>query len=444
MASVTSAIVEGSGGPEGQVDIETLRRRAIISCMIGNFLELFDFTIYGFLAASLGRAFFPAADPVTSILSSFATYGVGFIMRPVGGLVLGAYADRHGRKLALILSVTLMAGATAATGLIPSYAAIGVAAPVLLVLCRLIQGFSTGGEWGGAAAFLVEYAPPGRRGFYGSWQQFSIGLGSMAGSFAAFVASSALDQQSLDSWGWRIPFLFGFVLAPVGYYLRTRVGETPAFKHEVEVRHIAKTPVRAAFTTQLGAMFQAFGSTIIWTVGGFLFLTFMPVFAVQQLKMDQSVALAANTIAILLRTALTPIMGHLSDSIGRKPMLMFTALGFLLLSYPMFAWLVAAPGFLVLLVVQLVAGFLMAVFSGPGPAMLCELFPTNLRSTALSIGYNLATAIFGGFAPFIATYLVHLTGSPIAPVYYVVVTATVSVVTIWTIRDRTHVPLDRL
>jgi MHS family proline/betaine transporter-like MFS transporter len=335
-----------------------------------------------------------------------------------------------------------MAAGTVLIGILPTYSSIGVLAPVLIVLARLVQGFSAGGEWGGAAAFLVEFAPPGRRGFYGSWQQFSIGLGSMAGSLAAFLVSATLDQPSLDSFGWRIPFLFGFILAPVGYYLRTRVGETPVFKREAATQHLAASPVRAAFATQMGAMLTACGSTIIWTVGGYLFLTFMPVFAVQQLKISPGYALAANTIAILLRTALTPIAGHISDSIGRKPMLMFTALGFLLLSYPLFYALVSAPGFGILLIVQSVAAFLMAVFSGPGPAMLCELFPTRLRSTALSIGYNLSTAIFGGFAPFIATYLVHLTGNPIAPVYYVMGTAAVSVAAILTIRDRTHDALD--
>ncbi|SDR27847.1 MFS transporter, MHS family, proline/betaine transporter [Rhizobiales bacterium GAS191] len=429
------------------LDDAALRRKAILSCMVGNFLEVFDFTIYGFLAASVGHAFFPSGDALASTLSSFATFGIGFIMRPLGGVVLGAYADRHGRKQALVISVVMMAGATAATGLIPSYASIGVLAPALLVLCRLVQGFSSGGEWGGAASFLVEYAPDGQRGYYGSWQQFGVGLGTLGGSLFAFVMAASLDEASMNEWGWRIPFLFGFILAPVGYYLRTRVAETPAFQAELARRkttasgETVASPLRGAVATQRAAMLIACCSTIIWTVGGYLFLTFMPAFATQQLKLDARFSLAANTIAILLRTILTPFMGALSDRIGRKPLLLTAAGGFLVLSYPLFLWLVTAPSFAVLLIVQLVAGILMAIFSGPGPAMLCELFPTHLRTTSLSIGYNLAAAIFGGFAPAIATFLVRETGQPIAPVYYVLFAACISLIAISRIRDGAHRPL---
>jgi MHS family proline/betaine transporter-like MFS transporter len=423
------------------LDDAGLRRKAILSCMVGNFLEVFDFTIYGFLAASIGRAFFPSGDPLTSTLSSFATFGIGFIMRPLGGVMLGAYADRYGRKQALVISVLMMAVATAATGLIPSYGSIGILAPVLLVLCRLVQGFSSGGEWGGAASFLVEYAPEGQRGYYGSWQQFGVGLGTLGGSLFAFVMTAALDDVSMNAWGWRIPFLFGFILAPVGYYLRTRVAETPAFQAELAARKTVASPLRGAVATQRGAMLIACCSTIIWTVGGYLFLTFMPAFATQQLKLDARFSFAANTIAILLRTILTPFMGALSDRVGRKPLLLTAAGGFLVLSYPLFLWLVTAPSFAVLLIVQLVAGLLMAIFSGPGPAMLCELFPTHLRTTSLSIGYNLAAAIFGGFAPAIATLLVRETGQPIAPVYYVLFAACISLVAISRIREQAHQPL---
>ncbi len=227
------------------------RRRAVLSCAIGNFVELFDFMIFGFFAIQIGATFFPAGRPVISLLSAFATYGVGFVMRPVGAVIIGAYGDRHGRKVALVVTVGLMATATALTGLIPSFAAIGIWAPALLVLCRLVQGFSTGGEWGGAAAFLVEYAPPGRRGFIGSLQQFSVGLALIAATVSAAILNSLVDKQSMIEWGWRIPFIFGFVLAPVGYYLRTRVLESPAFDRTVSQHQLAATPVRDSFTIYL-------------------------------------------------------------------------------------------------------------------------------------------------------------------------------------------------
>jgi MHS family proline/betaine transporter-like MFS transporter len=306
------------------------------------------------------------------------------------------------------------------------------------VLCRLLQGFSAGGEWGGSAVFLVEFAPPGRRGFFGSWQQFGVALGSLAGSLSAFAMSSSLDPASLDSWGWRVPFVAGLLIAPVGYFLRQRVGETPRFKAAEAAHRLDVSPVRATFTRQWGGLLIAAGSTIVWTVGGYSFLTFLPLFAAQQLGIAPAMALGINSAASAVRIALTPPMGALSDRIGRKPMVATTAVGFLLLSYPMFAWLTTAPSLVALATVQFVAAILMAIFSGPGPALLCELFPLAVRTTGLSVGYNLVTAIFGGFAPFIGTWLVRETGQKVAPAYYVMVCAAVSLVAILCVRERSR------
>ncbi len=419
-------------------DVDVLRRRAIWSVVIGGFFELFDFSIFGFFAGAIGRTVFPGTDPVASTLATFATFGVGFVMRPVGGLVIGAWSDRHGRKSALVFTLLLMALATGATGLVPSYARIGVAAPVLLVVLRLLQGFSAGGEWGGSAVFLVEFAPPGRRGFFGSWQQVGVGLGSLAGSFSGFVLASVLSPAALDDWGWRVPFLLGLLLAPVGFFLRRRVGETPRFEAARTERRLDATPVRAVMRTQLRGLLVAGGATIIWTVGGYSFLTFLPVFAAQQLGMAPAAALGINSAASGVRIVLTPLMGALSDRIGRRPMVLATTLGFLLLSWPMFAWLVASPTLVTLACVQLVAAVLMAIFSGPGPALLCELFPLSVRTTGLSVGYNLVTAIFGGFAPFVGTLLVRLTGQRVAPSYYVIACALVSLAAIASMRERSR------
>jgi MFS transporter, MHS family, proline/betaine transporter len=419
-------------------ELDTLRRRAIWSVIIGGFFELFDFSIFGFFAGAIGRTFFPGSDPVLSTLSSFATFGVGFVMRPIGGLVIGAYSDRYGRKSALVFTLLLMALATGATGLIPPYVSIGIAAPILLVLFRLLQGFSAGGEWGGSAVFLVEFAPPGRRGYFGSWQQFGVALGSMAGSLSAFVMSATLAPESLDSWGWRVPFIVGLLIAPVGYFLRQRVGETPRFQAAAAERRLNAAPVRTALTSQLPAVLLASGATVIWTVGGYTFLTFLPVFAVQQLGISPAAALGINSAAAAVRIALTPPMGALSDRIGRKPMVLTTAAGFLLLSYPLFLWLTTSPSILTLACVQLMAALLMAIFSGPGPALLCELFPLSVRTTGLSIGYNLVTAVFGGFAPFIGAWLIRETGQKVAPSYFVVACAALSLMAILPMRERSR------
>jgi MHS family proline/betaine transporter-like MFS transporter len=421
------------------VDIEALRRRAIWSVIIGGFFELFDFSIFGFFAGAIGRNFFPVDDPVVSLLSSFATFGVGFIMRPVGGLVIGAYSDRYGRKSALVFTLLMMAAATGATGLIPPYSAIGIAAPALLVLCRLVQGFSTGGEWGGSAVFLVEFAPPGRRGFFGSWQQFGVALGSLAGSASGFLMSVTLAPASLDAWGWRVPFIVGLLIAPVGYFLRRRVGETPRFTAAEAADRLEMAPVRATFTTQLPNLLISAGVTVVWAVGGYSFLTFLPTFAASRLGIPLATALGINSAASAVRIALTPPMGALSDRIGRKPMVATTALGFLLLSYPLFAWLVAVPTAATLACVQFVAALLMAIFSGPGPALLCELFPLSVRTTGLSVGYNLVTAIFGGFAPFVGTWLARETGQKVAPSYYVIACAALSLAAIAYMRERAHI-----
>src|SRR6516225_7453836 len=223
-------------------------RRAVIACAIGQVFEIFDFVIYGFFAVAIGRAFFPSTDPIASLLASFATFAVGFLMRPVGAMVIGWYGDRFGRRKALVVTVGLMAVATGLTGLIPPYVSIGLLGPILLVICRMLQGFSTGGEWGGAAAFLVEHAPAGRRGLIGSLQQAATAIGAMCTTFSAAILTTMLSQEHFFAWGWRIPFLIGFVLGPVGYYLRTRVAETPAFERAVATRTITRMPLAEAFT----------------------------------------------------------------------------------------------------------------------------------------------------------------------------------------------------
>lgn len=423
-------------------DFERIRRRAILSCAIGNFVELFDFLIFGLFAAQIAANFFPGGDPVISLLSAFATYGVGFVMRPVGAIVIGAYGDRKGRKAALILTVGMMAGATALTGLIPSYASIGIWAPILLVICRLIQGFSTGGEWGGAAAFLVEYAPPGKRGLIGSMQQFSVGLALIAGTLTAAILNSVLDKEAMIAWGWRIPFILGFVLAPIGLYLRSQVSETPAFSKAVVQKTVASSPLRDALTIYRLPVLAAFGISVVGTVGNYTFNIFMPSFAATQLGIPAGSAYYASAVAAVVLTVLTPVAGWLSDQVGRKPVLLVSAIGYGLLSYPLFQYLVGTPTAMGLMVTQCISAALLGFYAGPLCAVLAELFPTKVRFTALSIGYSMAVTIFGGFAPFVATFLIRETGSPVSPALFVILAAVISTITLLLIKDPTNAPLD--
>jgi MFS transporter, MHS family, proline/betaine transporter len=438
MSQATAYLDQAIGSP----DLQRLRRRAIVSCAVGNFVELFDFVIFGLFATQIGANFFPNVDPVLSLLQSFATYGVGFFMRPVGAIVIGALGDLKGRKIALVLTVGLMATATAVTGLIPPYASIGIAAPILLVLCRLLQGFSTGGEWGGAAAFLVEYAPPGKRGLIGSMQQFSVGLGLIMGTLSAYLLNTFLDKEAMIAWGWRVPFILGFLLAPIGFYLRSRVAESPAFDRAVAQHNVASSPVRASLTLYARPVAAAFGLSIVGTIGNYIFNIFLPSFASGQLGIPASTAYLSTTLAAVILTVLTPFLGALSDKVGRKPILLVSALGYAVLSYPLFLLLTEMRSGTGLMLTQGISAVLLAMYAGPLCAVLSELFPTKVRFTALSIGYSLAVTLFGGFAPFIATFLIQQTGSPLSPSAFIVFGAVISAATLISIKDRTNAPLD--
>jgi MHS family proline/betaine transporter-like MFS transporter len=429
--------------PAGTADLDlATRRRAIISSAVGNFVELYDFLIYGLFAAQIAANFFPKGDPAVALLQAFAIYGVGFFMRPVGAIVIGAYGDKHGRKNALVVTVGLMAAATALTGLIPSYTSIGIAAPILLLLCRLVQGFSTGGEWGGSATFLVEFAPPGKRGLIGSVQQFSVGLALIAGTLTAAVLNGWLSKEAMIEWGWRIPFLIGFVLAPVGLYLRARVAESPAFSRTVAKNEVARSPVLESLSTHRLPVLAAFGLSAIGTVGNYTYNIYLPTMATQKLGIAAGTAYTSATIAAVVLTVLTPVMGWLSDKTGRKPILLASAVLYGLLSYPAFGYLTAAPDGTKLMIVQAISAALLAMYAGPLCAILAELFPTKVRFTALSIGYGMSVTLFGGFAPFIAAYLIDRTGNPVSPAFFLIFAAIVSTVTLALMKDRTNAPLD--
>jgi len=420
---------------------DPMLRRAIWSCSIGQVFENFDFVLYGFMAVALSRAFFPSEDPVAALLSTFATFAVGFLMRPVGAFVVGRYGDKYGRRRALVLTIVMMALATGIVGLIPTYETIGIAAPIALVLCRLFQGFAAGGEWGGAAVFLVEYAPTEQRGFISSFQQIGTGLGLLLATFSAALLSFFLDAQSFQAWGWRIPFLVGFILGPIGHYLRTRVAETPAFTRQIAKQTVARAPIREAFATQWGNMVTIFGVSIIPVCLYWVFLVFLPTFAVRQLHMNASATFFSTTLAGVIYVVVTPVMGALSDRIGRKPLFFACAGSSIVLSYPLFLLLVSWSTIWGLVLTQAVATLILTFSTGVACAVLSEAFPTRVRYSALSISYGLAVAIFGGFAPFIATALISATGDPIAPAYYVMVGGLLTLIALFFVREGAGKPL---
>jgi MFS transporter, MHS family, proline/betaine transporter len=425
MATVTNAVVRQTS------------RQAVSAAVIGNVLEWYDFAVYGFLASIIGKTFFPSGDDVSQLLAAFAVYGVGFLARPIGGIVIGRIGDTRGRKTALVLTIMLMAAGTVLIGLIPGYASIGIAGPLLVLIARLMQGFSAGGEWGGSTAFIVEWAEEGERGFLGSFQQCSVSAGLLLGSGVAALVATLLEPATMEAWGWRVPFLLGALLGPVGIYMRRNIDETPAYEKAM------RTPAAAADddVAPFWLAARAFGFTILWTVAFYIFLNYMPTFIKTYAKVSSAAALWSNTIGLLVLVVAIPIMGRLSDRIGRKPLLLACCVCFIVLPYPVFVLYLSAPPLGVIIAVQVVFGLIIAMFSGAGPAAISEIFPTRIRSTWMTTGYALSVAIFGGFAPYIATWLIATTGSPISPVYYVIAAAVVSTIVIARLKETAHEPL---
>jgi MHS family proline/betaine transporter-like MFS transporter len=384
---------------------------AIWTASIGNLLEWFDFGVYAYLATLIAAKFFPGSDPTASLLAAFAAYGVGFLARPLGGIVIGRLGDTQGRKAALVLTIFMMAFGTVGIGLLPSYQSIGIWAPILLVALRIVQGIAAGGEWGTSTAFIIEWSPPARRGFFGSFQQVSTAGGSLLGSATAAILTSSLTSSAMLEWGWRVPFLLGAVLLIVGVYLRQNAEETPSFEASRQVA-AAESVVSGA---PLGAL--AFGFTIFWTVAYYTLLAWMPTFTQKFAGLTPSQALWSNTIGLIAMIIAIPLWGALSDRVGRRPLLMASTLSIGILAWPVFSLMINSGALAVVMPIQILFGVLLALYSGPGPAAISEIFPTHLRSTWMSTGYSLAVAVFGGFAPFVATWLISATGAPLSPTY---------------------------
>jgi MFS transporter, MHS family, proline/betaine transporter len=401
---------------------------AVAAASIGNALEWFDFVVYGFFAVTIAKLFFPAADEAVSLLVALATFGVTYFMRPLGAIVLGDFSDRHGRKAALTLAIVLMTLGTGIIAVAPTYSAIGPWAPILIVAARLIQGFSAGGEFGIATAFLAEQHPE-RRGFFASWQFASQGLTTvLATAFGAALAAT-LSVDQMDVWGWRVPFIFGLLIGPVAYYLRHHVEETAEFRST----QIGTAPLREVFSDGKKRMLITFGTVVLCTVAMYTIL-FMPIYAVRQLGLPPSGSFLAALLTGSIQMVLIPVVGALSDRCGRLPITFASAVAILLAIYPMFAWLAAAPTLGTLLIFQTMIGVLVAGYMGALPALMSELFPTRMRTTGLSISYSLGVAIFGGFAPAINAWLIEVTGSKLAPSFYLMFAAVVSLVALSAVR----------
>jgi MHS family proline/betaine transporter-like MFS transporter len=396
--------------------------RAIAAATIGNALEWFDIAIYALFAIYIGQNFFPSADPGVQLVQTFAVFGVSYLIRPLGGLILGSYADRKGRKKALVMSIRLMVLGTALIAFMPNYDDIGILAPIGIIVARLIQGFAAGGEFGTATSFLVEQNGK-RRGFFGSFQFASQGLATlMAASFAAGL-TAVLSEASMVEWGWRVPFVFGLMVGPVGWFIRRHVDESPAV---VAASDTPKSPVRDLFRNQWGGILIAGGVLVVSTALNFI-LQYLPTFGIKQLGLNNSLSFVALMITGVILTVVTPFVGQLSDKVGRIKIMLPSAIAIGVSVVPLFMWLIAVPSFLTLALVMTVLGLLKALYFGALPSVMSDAFPVHSRATGLSFGYNVTTAIFGGFTPTIAAALVAATGQAVSPGYYILAVSLVSI-----------------
>jgi MHS family proline/betaine transporter-like MFS transporter len=419
---------------------ESSYQRAITAGVIGNVLEWYDFGVYGYLVPTISALFFPSGDPTVSLLLTFAVFGVGFVMRPIGSIIFGIYGDRYGRRKALSAVIFVMAVSTFAIGLLPTYAQIGIAAPILLVVVRLFQGLSTGGEFGGSSAYIVEYAPQDRRGFFGSFQLVGVASGFLLGSLTAAMLTATLTPDDRLAWGWRLPFLFGIAVGLVGIYMRWRISDTPKFTELEEQGEVSTSPLADALLRHPKETLLAFTSTLHNTVAYYIALIYMTSYMQTIGKLPASTALWIATGSLAVMIALLPGLGKLSDRVGRRPLMLFSCAAFIVLGYPFF--MLASSGSVALTIIgQLLMMVCYAPYAATCASFLTEIIPTRVRYTAMSVGYNTAVAIFGGFAPFIATWLVKTTGLSDAPGFYLIGAAVITGLVVLRTRETAFTPL---
>ncbi len=382
----------------------------------GNFIEMFDFFLFGFYATSIAAAFFPAASPFASLMLTFGTFGAGFLMRPLGALILGAYVDRIGRRQGLILTLAIMSMGTILIAFVPGYATIGIAAPILVLIGRLLQGFSAGVELGGVSVYLAEMATPGHKGFYVSWQSGSQQVAIIVAAALGFMLSEWMAPATVSAWGWRIPFFIGCLIVPILFVLRRSLEETPEFLAR------AHRPATGEIFRSMATNWRLVGAgmllVVMTTVSFYMITVYTPTFGRAVLKLSSSDALIVTFCVGVSNLFWLPVMGAASDRIGRRPVLITFAALTLLTSYPALAWLVVEPTFGKMLAVELWLSFLYASYNGAMVVALTEIMPASVRTSGFSLAYSLATALFGGFTPAVSTWLIEATGDKAAPGFW--------------------------
>jgi MFS transporter, MHS family, proline/betaine transporter len=404
--------------------------RLIVAASLGNALEFYEILVYGYFAVVMAKVFFPTSDPTVSLLVTLGTVGVSYLARPIGAIFLGGYGDRRGRKQALTLSIVLMTLGTGLMTVMPSYATLGLLSPCLVIVARLVQGFSVGGEFASSTTFLVEHRPD-RAGFFASWQWSSQGMAAVVATGFGVLLSSVMSATELQAWGWRIPFAFGLLIGPIGYYIRSRMEETPEFRAVAPPR----APMRDLIVTQWDRLLLVIGAVVISTSSQYM-LVYMPTYAIRELHLPQYLSYAAAVAAAALQVVVVPFVGIWVDKIGQSRIMLGAAALFFITAYPAFALLAANASLTVLIVMVCWIALLKSCYSGALPSYMAKIFPTATRVSGLSLSYNIGVTIFGGFAPFFAQSLIDLTGSKLAPSYYIMATAFLSLAALIALHQR--------
>lgn len=422
-------------------------KRAVKATMLGNAMEWFDFGVYAYLATTIGKVFFPDASGTAQLLSTFAIFAAAFLVRPLGGLFFGPLGDRIGRKKVLATTIIMMAGSTFLIGLIPSYGSIGIAAPILLVVLRLVQGFSTGGEYGGASTFVAEYAPDKRRGYFGSFLEFGTLAGYAAAAGLVTIITTVAGQETLVDWAWRIPFLIAGPLGLIGLYLRLRLEETPAFQQMEKAEHQSMASestgkkLRETILENWRPLVLCIMLVATYNIAHYGLLSYMPTYLTNTLGYDESHGLVLMIIVMVLMMLAITFVGKFSDKVGRKPLLLVGFIGFFVLSLPAYL-LIGVGHYLTIFLGLAILGGLLLMFVGVFPAVLPALFPTGIRYGGLAIGYNLAVSIFGGTTPLLLTALGDATDSNLVAPVYMMVAAVIGAITVLMIPETARRPLD--
>lgn len=401
---------------------KTSLAKAVFSGSLGNMLEWFDYGLYGYFAVIISHNFFVSDDPIVGLLLSFLVFGTGFLVRPIGGILIGAYADKHGRVKGLTLTILCMGICTMCMGLLPTYAQIGIAAPILLVILRLLQGLATGGEFGSALTFIAEYGTPNNRAFLVSWQPFSVGCGLLVGSAAGLLITTIMPEAALYDWGWRIPFICGILIAIYGVHMRKNVPDSPEFlkmKEESKTVEEPHTPIKDLFLRYKKPIFTVIGLLVGSSATYYLLITYMPTYISEFMGTSLSSAFVVNTSVIAIYLILCPFMGLLIDKIGRRKSLIIGCLGFLILSYPVFALLIQQDNPVIMIALLGILIVFQTIIAVAIAVVSAEIFPTKLRSSGIGFSYNLAAAVFGGLAPLAATALIAGTGDQLSITYLI-------------------------